>query len=63
MRLSISVYLFRVSIVIFFPWVNPLYFPLAYDILKRMLEKDPRLRISAQEALRHPYFENQHVKQ
>ncbi len=28
----------------------------AYDLLKKLLEKDPKLRISAAEALNHPWF-------
>ena len=44
------------SIDIFFAHVNPL----ALDLLKRMLTFDPRKRISAAEALLHPYFEKFH---
>lgn len=42
--------------------INNCIFYLAYDLLKRMLEKDPRQRITSAEALRHPYFDNGVVK-
>jgi len=33
--------------------------PLVMDLLAKMLEKDPRKRISAEGALNHPYFNNE----
>ncbi|KAJ1675850.1 negative regulator of the PHO system [Spiromyces aspiralis] len=42
------------------PWL-PKVDPVALDLIKRMLEYVPEKRITAEEALRHPYFSDLHL--
>ena len=35
------------------------FFACEIDLLEKMIQKDPKLRISAENALNHPYFSDQ----
>ena len=43
-----------------YPW--PIISSEAKDLIKKLLEYDPNKRISAEEALKHPWFESEQVK-
>ena len=46
-----------------FSHLFPKAHPLAIDLLEKLLKFDPAQRISADEALRHPYFTTSHALQ
>ena len=43
-----------------YPW--PIISDQAKDLVKKLLEIDDKKRISAEEALKHPWFESKEVK-